>query len=389
MYVRMPQIHSKTNDREEKTMRKLASIQTILKIETIEGADQIEKVTVLGWQCVAGKGQFKEGESIIYIEIDAIIPDIEPFWFIKPKEATNDKWRRIRTRRFLKQISQGLVMPTTILPSGEYKIGEDVTEILGIEKYEPPIPTQLQGLIKGGFPSFIPRTDETRVQVLQDVLTRYKGTQCYITEKVDGSSCTIFLNTCKVCGGESQSVNVETGEVENCEECQGTGKAFGVCSRNLELKETSGNGFWKVVRETDIEGKLRKIGKNIALQGELCGTGIQKNPLKIDGTKILFFNLFNIDKYQYYDCLEFITFIQEIGLETVPIISTAFALTDDIEVLVRIATRKSAITPKVNAEGIVIRPLIEKVDLQMSSGYSSGRLTFKSVNPEYLLEHDG
>lgn len=369
-------------------MRKLASIQPILKIDTIEGADSIEKVTVLGWQCVAGKGQFKEGESVIYIEIDSIVPDTEPFWFIKPKEAVNDKWRRIRTRRFLKQISQGLVMPTTILPLGEYKIGEDVTEILNIEKYEPPIPAQLAGIIKGGFPSFIPKTDETRVQVLQDVLTRYKGIQCYISEKVDGSSVTVFLNTCKVCGGESQSVNIETGEVEECSECQGTGKAFGVCSRNLELKETPDNTFWKVVRELGMEEKLRKIGKNIALQGELCGTGIQKNPLKIDGNKILFFNTFDIDKYKYYDCLEFITFIKEIDLETVPIISTAFALTDDIEELVRIATRKSIITPKVNAEGIVIRPLIEKVDLQMSSGYSSGRLTFKAVNPIYLLEHD-
>jgi RNA ligase (TIGR02306 family) len=370
-------------------MRRLASIQKIINITPIEGADKIETIHVLGWQCVASKGQFKVDESIIYIEIDSIVPDTEPFQFIKPVGATNDKWRRIKTRRFRKQISQGLVMSATILPVGVYKEGEDVTEILNIEKYEPPIPAELQGIIKGGFPTFIPKTDETRIQVLQDVLTRYKGTQCYITEKIDGSSCTIFINTCRKCGGrDSQAVNVETGEVENCSECQGTGREFGVCSRNLELKESIGNAFWKAVRELDIEKKLRATGKNICIQGELCGTGIQKNPLKIDGNKILFFNAFDIDKYKYYDCLDFISIIQELGLETVPIISCEYHLTDNIEELVKLSIDKSIINKKVWREGIVIRPLIEKVDLQMSSGYSSGRVTFKAINPEYLLEHD-
>jgi RNA ligase (TIGR02306 family) len=369
--------------------RQLASIQKIINITEIQGAEKIETAQVLGWQCVVGKGQFKVDESIVYIEIDSIVPDTEPFQFIKPPTSTNEKWRRIKTRRFRKQISQGLVMSATILPVGVYKEGEDVTEILNIEKYEPPIPAELQGIIKGGFPTFLPKTDETRIQVLQDVLTRYKGIQCYITEKIDGSSCTIYLNTCRKCGGkDSQAVNVETGEIENCSECNGTSKEFGVCSRNLELKESIGNAFWMAVSLLDIEKKLRALDKNIAIQGELAGQGIQKNPLKIDGIKILFFNAFDIDKYKYYDCLDFISIITELGLETVPIISCEYQLTDNIEELVKLSIDKSAINKKVWREGIVIRPLIEKVDLQMSSGYSSGRVSFKSINPEYLLEHD-
>lgn len=70
----------------------------------------------------------------------------------------------------------------------------DCTDILGMTKYEPPIPACLSGVMKGRFPSFIPKTDETRVQVLQQLLSKYKGERCYITEKLDGSSATFYVN---------------------------------------------------------------------------------------------------------------------------------------------------------------------------------------------------
>jgi len=119
--------------------------------------------------------------------------------------------------------------------------------MLGVTKYEPPIPACLSGIMKGRFPSFIPKTDETRVQVLQQLLSKYKGERCYITEKLDGSSATFFMHN----------------------------HEFGVCSRNMELLEDDTNSFWKVAREMDIENKLKELNGNYALQGELIGEGIQ------------------------------------------------------------------------------------------------------------------
>lgn len=145
-------------------MRKLASIQRIKALEPIEGADAIERATVLGWQLVVKKDEFRVGELCIYCEIDSILPEKPEFEFLKSRGM------RIRTIRLRGQISQGICFPLSFLPA-ETLIEEDsdVTEILGVTKYEPPIPASLAGVMKGAFPSFIPKTDETRVQVLQNM----------------------------------------------------------------------------------------------------------------------------------------------------------------------------------------------------------------------------
>jgi len=333
-------------------MRQLATIQRINKLTEIEGADKIEVASILGWKVVVLKGEFQEGSLVVYVEIDSILPDRPEFEFLKSKKF------RIRTIKLRGQISQGIAFPLSILPEGtNISEGADVTEILGIEKYIYQIPAQLQGMIKGTFPSFLQKTDEPRIQIIQDVLTRHKGTKCYISEKVDGSSITYFIRN---------------GE-------------FGVCSRNLELKESPENTIWKLAREMKIEEKLRLKGKNIALQGEIIGNGIQKNPLRIETTKILFFNAFDIDKYSYLDFADFKSLIEELGLESVPIIDTNFTLTDNIDELVKLSIANSKINPKVYREGIVIRSLIEKMDMQMAQNQGNGRLSFKCVNPEYLL----
>jgi RNA ligase (TIGR02306 family) len=166
-------------------MRKLASIQKIKSLEPIEGADAIEKATVLGWQLAVKKGEFKVGDLAVYCEIDSLLPDRPEFAFLKPRGM------RIRTIRLRGQVSQGICFPLSILPEDiEPQEDMDVTEILGITKYEPPIPAYLSGKVKGKFPSFIPKTDETRVQVLQKVLDKYQGISCYVSEKLDGSSAT-------------------------------------------------------------------------------------------------------------------------------------------------------------------------------------------------------
>jgi RNA ligase (TIGR02306 family) len=329
-------------------MRKLASIQRIKALDPIENADAIEKATVLGWQLVVKKGEFQVGELCVYCEIDSLMPDRPDFEFLKPRGM------RIRTVRLRGQISQGICFPLSILPKGTaIEEDADVTEALGIEKYEPPMPAELSGIAKGPFPGFLQKTDETRVQILQERLDAFVGEPCYVAEKLDGTSVTYFL---------------KNGE-------------FGVCSRNLNLLETPDNTLWKLARAHQIEEKLRSLGTDFALQGEVIGEGIQSNKYQLKGQKVCFFNAFDIDQYRYADFEEFVKLMADLGLETVPILDTAFLLVNDIPALVEMAIAPSVLNPKLPREGLVIRPLKEKTD-------ALGRVSFKTINPEFLLKYE-
>jgi RNA ligase (TIGR02306 family) len=341
--------------------RKLASIQKIDALEPIEGADQIVKARVLGWELVVKKDEFKVGDLCCFCEIDSILPDKPEFEFLRPRKF------RIKTVRLRGQISQGIAFPISLLLDKGISValGDDVTEAMGIVKWEPIIPAQLAGKVKGSFPAFLAKTDETRVQLLQHVLDRYVGLECYYSEKIDGSSATYFLRN---------------GE-------------FGVCSRNLELLETPENSFWTYARETKLEEKMRAFCErhkmNVSVQGELIGNGVQKNALQLKTKKVLFFNVFDIDKFRYLDFEEFKAACREMELEMVPILDENFKLIHDIPKLVEYATAKSAINPNVWREGIVIRPKKEIMDLAMAAGFGNGRLSFKCLNPEYLLKYEG
>jgi RNA ligase (TIGR02306 family) len=336
-------------------MRKLASIQMIKSLEAIEGADAIEKATVLGWQLVVKKDEFKAGDLCVYCEIDSLMPNRPEFEFLKSRGM------RIKTIRLRGQVSQGICFPLSILPDGvALEENTDCTDILGITKYEPPIPACLSGVMKGRFPSFIPKTDETRVQVLQQLLSKYKGEKCYITEKLDGSSATFYVNN----------------------------HEFGVCSRNMELLEDDTNSFWKVARQMDLENKLIRLDGNYALQGELIGEGIQGNKLRIKGQTVRFFNVFDIDRFEYLSLDRFIKICRQLELPMVPILTADYQLDDDIESIVQMSMIRSALRPDTWAEGIVIRPLTEKIDLLLSNeNFNNGRVTFKAINPEFLLKY--
>ena len=350
-------------------MRKLASIQKIKDLQPIEGADMIEKATVLGWQLVVKKGEFNIGDYCIYCEIDSILPEKPAFEFLRPRHF------RIRTVKMRGQISQGIAFPMKILTednpvlfiesdTGEYGVGIDVTEYLGITKYEVHIPANMRGVIKGNFPSFIPKTSEKRIQSIPQVLDKYMGTVCNITEKLDGTSATYYI---------------KDGE-------------FGVCSRNMELKETDSSLYWQVARKQMIEEKLRGVGYNIAIQGEIIGPGVQGNKYKLDEHKLYVFNVFDIDKYSYSS-------LGKIDLTPVPSITHYDTYTigkgisdtqgnvslgglSEIDYLINIANSGSIINSKSKREGIVVRPLKEINDER------HGRLSFKVISPKFLLKYE-
>ena len=342
-------------------MRKLASIQKILAIDPIEGADLIETVTILGWHCVVQKSKnFKVGDLIVYCEIDSVFPEKPEFEFLRNCHF------RIKTRRFKSQISQGLVLPLSVLSEGEYNEDDEVTDLLEIKKYEIPDPACCNGNAKGSFPSFMIKTDETRVQILQEMLTKYKGTICYISSKCDGTSMSTFFNN---------HLDLED--------------QFGVCSRKLELKKdqpeigeysfSTKNTFWAIAEKYDLENKLRQLNRNLGIQGEVIGEGIQKNKYSIKGHELRVFNIFDIDQYKYLNFAEFIDLSTTLGLQTVPILDTNFTLIDDIDTLVELSKGNSILNPKVKREGIVIRPLKEIYDPKF------GRISFKVINPEFEI----
>lgn len=332
-------------------MRKLATIQKIKEIHPIEGADAIELAIINGWKVVVAKNVgHKVGDYVIYCEIDSFLPIKEEFEFLRKssykKMSDGTEGFRLRTIKLRGQVSQGLIIPMSILLNYknfmvEFEEGSDLTEILGIVKYEPPIPAELAGKVKGNFPSFIPKTDEERIQNLTKEFEEWKKSDIdfYITEKLDGSSATYYYKD----------------------------GVFGVCSRNLELLETEGNTFWKVARELDLENKMKSLGYNVSFQGELVGEGIQGNPYKIKGQKVFFFNVFNIDNREYSDLTEFVNTIHGLSLDTVPKIETNFKIPDTIEDLLLYSDDKSYHNSNFDREGVVIRSLDRKISFKVIS----------------------
>ena len=351
-------------------MRHLASLQLVKEIQPIEGADKIEKIRIKDWWVVSQTGTFKVDEPCVYFEIDSLLPSNNPvFNFLSrgTKEKTmlidgkEYKGYRLKTIKLRGQISQGLALSITEFPTLVEQIrkhltmiGDDVSDILGIVKYEQPIPAQLAGKIKGYFPSYIPKTDEERIQNCSDILERHKGEIFYITEKIDGCSSTFFKHEGK----------------------------FGVCSRNLELEETEDNTFWKIVKEFNL---AEKLPDEFVLQGEIIGEGVQKNPLKLKGQKLFVFNVYDLKNGRYLDFEDFVKFCEDMGIPSVPIVNSAYTLNNSAEELLEMANGKSLLSPELDREGLVFRPIIEASDI-INGSFS--RLSFKVVSNNYLLNEE-
>jgi RNA ligase (TIGR02306 family) len=353
-------------------VRKLASIQTVNTVEPIPNADAIEKIRVLGWWVVVKKNEHRPGDKVVYCEIDSLLPERPEFEFLrassfKPPQTNAMSGEvilpagfRIKTVKLRGQVSQGICFPLSILPpDAPSEEGADVTDLLGILKWEPPIPVGMGGKVKGGFPGFLPKTDETRVQVLEPVMNRHRGKTFYVTEKLDGTSFTAFLRA---------------GE-------------FGICSRNLWMDETDEtNILVRVARGLKLEEKLRaareRLEFDLAIQAEVIGPSIQRNKYGLKAVTLRVFNVLNIDAYRLVDHGTMLSVLAEMEIESVPQLGTV-VLNHTVDELVAFAEGASVLNPHVPREGVVLRPLIEEHDEDIG-----GRLSFKAINPKLLLKYD-
>jgi RNA ligase (TIGR02306 family) len=351
-------------------MRKLASIQTVNATEPIPNADTIEKIRVLGWWVVVKKGEFKPGDRVVYCEIDSLLPDRAEFEFLrancfKPAQTdatgtvTQAAGFRIKTIKLRGQVSQGICFPLSVLPEGAPTDEDaDVTDALAIRKWEPPQTIGMGGRIKGTFPGFLPKTDETRVQVLETVLKRHSGREFFVTEKLDGTSFTAF---------------VREGE-------------FGVCSRNMLLDTTDeASVLVRVAKRLGLEERLRAFGTargfDAAIQGELIGPGVQQNKYALPEVTLRVFNVFDVSAYRFLNHADMLAGVAEMGLEAVPQLGT-LVLNHGVDELVAMSEGTSVLNAKAQREGIVLRPLREVEDDYL------GRLSFKAINPKFLLKYD-
>lgn len=357
-------------------MRKLASIRRISSIRPIEGADRIVVAQVDGWECVVKKDEFHEGDLIVYVEVDSIVPDKPEFEFLR------DRKFRVRTIKLRGQVSQGLVLPMSVLPEGNYPIDSDVTEVLQIKKYDPQAQQEeallqskkkvgsfskfmmrfkwyrklfLKSKRKGGFPEWIVKTDETRIQNLTSLFNaeRDKGTSFSITEKMDGQSVTYFLR------------RISKRKYE-----------FGVCSRNIHLATPDNSSYWTIARKYKIEDVLKGlIGDNetIVLQGEICGNGIQGNKYHISQYDLFVFNLIYPDRK--LTTAQIAERIEPFGLKTVPILEENKTLPQTIAEMVEYSKGNSVVRKEQKREGVVVQ--------NVSRGIS-----FKVINPDFLLTEE-
>lgn len=335
-------------------MRKLVTIRTITSIRPINGADFIECAHIDGWQVVVKKNEFKPGDPCVFFEIDSVIPLSDSrFDFLQNKKITYDnrECSRLKTIKLRKQISQGLALPLNVFPElaciapEDYEL-TDMADILNVVKYEPPIPVQLAGDTKGPFPCFIKKTDQERIQNLPDILETYGKDVFEITEKLDGSSMTVYKYM-----GEK-----------------------GVCSRNQELKETESNTFWRVTKANKLMEALDTLGRDLALQGELIGEGIQGNPHKIKGQNFFLFDILNLEKFEYLSVTARGEVLKELSrqgfdIKTVPLVGhVSLNLYKSTEEILAAANSQDGIF----REGLVFKRM-------------DGAFSFKAISNNYLL----
>ena len=346
-------------------MRKLASIQRIWKIERIEGADRIELAHILGWQCVVNKGQFQEMDLAVYFEVDSFLPIAPEFEFLRAssyrKTDIMGEGFRLRTMKFRGQISQGLLLPVSAFPAipADAELGTDVTEILGVKKWEIEERITTGGTMIGTLPYDIPHTDETRVQAEPDLIQAFAGLEYYISTKMDGSSNSVGID--------------ENG--------------FHVTGHNYEYKDDGNSPFYELVKSMDLQAKMEAFAtannlSTFTIQGELCAPGIQKNRLKL--TKPAWYVFTIRENGKRVGLTRMLEVCEKLQLESVPIEEIGTDLPVKYPTVEALLERADGNYPKGGKkEGIVIRPT-EPVYCELVSG----ALSMKVVSNKYLLKND-
>ena len=333
-------------------MQHPATIQEIKEIRPIEGRDRIELAKVAGWWSIVRKDEFKVGDPVVFIEIDSIIPrkPWSEFLFKNDKQETI-----IRTYKVGGAISQGLCLPISILPNNVLKtFGFDVSTIIGASHYERPDSVSMGGNVVGQRPAYTPKTDETQAQSRIGCIDELRGKEAYITVKCDGTSSTSSF---------------KNGRLD-------------LCSRSQSYKlDDNDNLYVKVPKKYKIDQILDDLKLNVAIQGEICGPGVQGNRLGLNQHQLFVFDVYDIEEQKYWGWHRAKNFCDQHGLTTVPLIEIVQCFDYSFEQLLAMTNRKYEGTNNL-CEGIVVRSAEPCYSRALE-----GRMSFKILNAAFLIKN--
>ncbi|UPW35904.1 putative RNA ligase [Pseudomonas phage EM] len=373
--------------------RVLARVVSLDDVKTHPNADALDLALVGGWQCVIKRGEYKPGDLAIYIEVDSMVPLSEPvFEFLRGKnmvERDGKEYSRIKTMKLRKELSQGLIVPLGCLKdSSLLKEGTDVTDVMGILKYVKPSEQAAinggkgsrTGTSKLGFPNFIPKTDQARVQNIKAAYDRaYEtGEKFEVTYKLDGSSLTIWHNDGEV-GVASRNVGfrLEDEKIGLFTAIKNFLKGGGW---KRCIKKDS-NHFTAMADELNLSSRLREVGMNIALQGELVAPNIQNNFEGVDKPEYYVYDIYLIGAEGRYALpwereaiLEAINRTEGVKVRHVPVYLMDVGVPADMQSVIKMASGESALNGKYR-EGLVFKSLTRD-------------FSFKVISNEYLLKEE-
>ncbi len=337
-------------------IRKMASIQMVEEVKLIPEADKICAYVIQGYNVIDQIGKYLVGDKVIFVQPDSFVPSTLTPFLTKPgkfpKTFNGVEGEKIKTIKLRGVYSQGLILPISVCDfiESELFVGLDVSYPLGIEKWEPP-PEFTSADAKGLFPDFIRKTDQERINSFFKDHSHLFETETWIMEeKCEGSSITVYYY-------------------------QGD---FGVASRNLSLRRSDENTYWKTALEYDLENKLTELGKNIAIQFELVGPKISGNIYKLDKFYMFAFDVFDIDKQEYLNPSDRRELTKKLGLTDAPVLQSRLSLKGkSLEDILEMADGQSVLgTIGCLREGLVFK------------AHSDKRISFKSVSRKYLAKQD-
>lgn len=333
--------------------RMLAQIVRVQAISPIKDADKIEVANVLGWEVVVRKDEFKVGDLAIYFSIGSILEKDNPNTsFLEGKPLLTKKLRGV--------VSQGLLGPLSWLePYGvdknSVKEDDDMTQALKVQKWVPKDELELYSpdSSKTPFPNYVPKTDEERIQNMSKQLPKFEGKNVIITQKFDGTSTTFVV----------------------------LDKNFLICGRNNILKnETNATKhYFEIANKYNLEEQMKKLDRNLAIQGETIGPKINANRHKVTEIEFYVFNIYDIDARSYVSWNELLDVTSKLGLKTVEVVYCGLFKQEWLSVkeLLKLADEQRYPTGQI-AEGIV---------LKTDDGIGHTRISCKIISNNYLLKY--
>lgn len=347
----------------------------VSKIREVKNHPDADRLDIAGiedntYQFVTGRDEFKVGDEVIYFPIDSLLPDeLSIYLNVKNFLAGKEK-KRIKTVKLRGVISQGLCIKAIkiyeylqIKGINIYENIIDLKEILGIEKYEPPMILEkganLKPLIDG-----VESYDIEGCDNYPDVLKYLMDKAVYISEKIEGSNW-----GCSITPEGNVIINQRNYTIEPVE-----GKS------HSWIKTSEVCGITEFVRRLQQD---KYSGKQITVRAEIIGPSIQANIYKLKEHTLKIFDI-KVDG-RYLKCDDYFNILSEYDMTkyTVPVIARNVILKDWLngQTVQEVSNGKSILNPDILREGIVIKPMEEEYYCQ---GKFQGRLIIKMRSPEYL-----